>query len=101
MTELHVGDRVVVMPFTPDSEPGQVVDEIFDGANQEIPEGYVAVATERGWVLGVDPRLVRKVPDGADRMGNLVAREGNDRCSCGSPYWEFDTCIDCRALKVS
>lgn len=30
-----------------------------------------------------------------DVHGNLVAREGCDRCSCGCKYWEKDHCIDC------
>lgn len=30
-----------------------------------------------------------------DKHGNKVAREGCDRCYCGSKYWEDDHCIDC------
>jgi hypothetical protein len=28
-------------------------------------------------------------------LGNKIAREGCDRCSCGCKYWENDRCIDC------
>jgi len=31
----------------------------------------------------------------ADRHGNLIAREGQDRCGCGAKYWEQDKCVDC------
>lgn len=30
-----------------------------------------------------------------DRHGNVIAREGVDRCGCGSKYWEQDRCVDC------
>ena len=30
-----------------------------------------------------------------DRLGNLIAREGRDRCGCGAKYWEHDRCVDC------
>ena len=30
-----------------------------------------------------------------DKHGNVVAREGCDRCTCGCKYWEHDRCIDC------
>lgn len=30
-----------------------------------------------------------------DNLGNIQAREGLDRCSCGCKYWEHDRCIDC------
>jgi hypothetical protein len=33
----------------------------------------------------------------ADQHGNRIAREGCDRCACGSKYWENDRCVDCRA----
>lgn len=32
-----------------------------------------------------------------DRRGNKIAREGVDRCACGSKYWMDDRCIDCDA----
>jgi hypothetical protein len=31
----------------------------------------------------------------ADKHGNLIAREGQDRCGCGVKYWENDHCTDC------
>jgi len=31
----------------------------------------------------------------ADKHGNLLAREGQDRCGCGAKYWEHDVCVDC------
>jgi hypothetical protein len=31
----------------------------------------------------------------ADKHGNLIAREGQDRCGCGCKYWEHDVCTDC------
>jgi hypothetical protein len=31
----------------------------------------------------------------ADTHGNLIAREGADRCGCGAKYWEQDKCVDC------
>lgn len=31
----------------------------------------------------------------ADRLGNVKAREGCDRCYCGCKYWENDRCVDC------
>ena len=30
-----------------------------------------------------------------DAHGNVVAREGADRCFCGCKYWEKDRCVDC------
>jgi len=30
-----------------------------------------------------------------DKYGNVLKREGCDRCSCGSKYYEDDVCIDC------
>lgn len=30
-----------------------------------------------------------------DKHGNVVAREGCDRCWCGCKYWERDHCVDC------
>jgi hypothetical protein len=30
-----------------------------------------------------------------DRLGNLIAQEGCDRCFCGCKYWEHDRCVDC------
>lgn len=30
-----------------------------------------------------------------DRLGNVLAREGCDRCVCGCKYWEKDRCVDC------
>lgn len=39
--------------------------------------------------------LVLKSLDQADRHGNVVAKEGCDRCWCGSKYWEHDRCVDC------
>jgi ribosomal protein L37E len=30
-----------------------------------------------------------------DSHGNREAREGCDRCYCGSKYWEHDKCVDC------
>ena len=30
-----------------------------------------------------------------DSHGNLIAREGQDRCGCGSKYWEHDVCHSC------
>ena len=34
----------------------------------------------------------------ADAHGNVIAREGLDRCPiCGSKYWENDRCVDCDA----
>ena len=30
-----------------------------------------------------------------DGHGNTVAREGCDRCDCGSKYWERDHCVSC------
>jgi hypothetical protein len=37
------------------------------------------------------------IPTGprADKHGNLIAREGADRCGCGAKYWEDDKCVDC------
>ena len=29
--------------------------------------------------------------------GNLLAREGVDRCGCGAKYWEHDRCVSCDA----
>lgn len=31
-----------------------------------------------------------------DQHGNRLAREGVDRCWCGSKYWEKDRCVDCK-----
>jgi len=31
----------------------------------------------------------------ADKHGNAIAKEGCDRCTCGSKYWEYDRCVDC------
>lgn len=42
---------------------------------------------------GTAPRL-------PDQHGNRVAREGCDRCACGSKYWENDRCIDCGAAAA-
>lgn len=97
MTELHVGDRVVVMPFTPDSDPGEVVASGADATDVH----KTAVRVSDGRVVTLLTELLRKVPDGADRMGNLTAKDGQDHCPCGSPYWEFDTCIDCRVVFSS
>ena len=33
----------------------------------------------------------------ADEHGNVIAREGIDRCECGSKYWENDKCHSCGA----
>lgn len=35
--------------------------------------------------------------------GNVDARDGLDRCACGSKYWAHDCCIDCgtHVSKVS
>lgn len=30
-----------------------------------------------------------------DQHGNVLAREGCDRCPCGAKYWENDTCVSC------
>lgn len=30
-----------------------------------------------------------------DRLGNVIAQEGCDRCVCGCKYWENDICVDC------
>lgn len=30
-----------------------------------------------------------------DVHGNVIAREGCDRCFCGCKYWENDRCVDC------
>lgn len=30
-----------------------------------------------------------------DKHGNVIAKEGCDRCYCGCKYWENDKCIDC------
>jgi hypothetical protein len=37
----------------------------------------------------------------ADAHGNLIAREGCDRSTCGCKYWEGDHCIDCGEYVVS
>jgi hypothetical protein len=37
------------------------------------------------------------LPAASDVHGNLVAREGVDRCTCGNKYWEQDRCVDCGA----
>ena len=33
--------------------------------------------------------------EGLHRDSNEVARNGVDRCWCGSKYWERDRCVDC------
>jgi hypothetical protein len=35
-----------------------------------------------------------------EKSENTRAREGVDRCSCGSKYWEGDRCVDCGAELV-
>lgn len=30
-----------------------------------------------------------------DKHGNVIAKEGVDRCFCGCKYWENDKCVDC------
>ena len=60
----------------------------------------------RAFILGVN--MVAEVTNGwadawievksvGDKHGNLVAKEGCDRCPCGSKYWENDRCVDCGA----
>lgn len=48
-------------------------------------------------VLAFDLDEERFGPQGADLepQPNMIAREGVDRCACGSKYWEDDRCIDC------
>src|SRR5258708_6948257 len=36
-----------------------------------------------------------RFPGRSPKLGNIEAREGCDRCSCGCKYWENDRCIDC------
>ena len=36
----------------------------------------------------------------ADKHGNVIAREGCDKCRCGSKYWEQDRCVDCGASPL-
>lgn len=36
-----------------------------------------------------------------DPHGNTIAREGVDRCWCGSKYWLDDRCIDCDTAVTS
>jgi hypothetical protein len=31
----------------------------------------------------------------SDQHGNVLAREGCDRCPCGAKYWENDVCVSC------
>lgn len=49
--------------------------------------------TRRCLGCGEDSRLC---DCSVDMHGNAVAREGCDRCSCGSKYWENDQCVDCQ-----
>ena len=45
-------------------------------------------------VLSLQPWAVKYERPG-DKLGNVEAQEGCDRCSCGCKYWENDRCIDC------
>lgn len=41
-------------------------------------------------------KLAKPVPD---EHGNVVRKEGADRCACGCKYWENDRCIDCGSTE--
>lgn len=39
--------------------------------------------------------LAITIGPGEDDNGNVTARDGIDKCSCGVKYWENDHCVDC------
>lgn len=49
----------------------------------------------------MSPSLPRDESAEPKRLGNREAREGCDRCPCGSKYWEADRCIDCGTTIAS
>jgi hypothetical protein len=55
------------------------------------PDQCGACGSARVGVLEEAP----KPRSGSDSLGNLVARSGYDRCTCGCKYFEHDCCIDC------
>lgn len=53
-------------------------------------EAYAAAGIEYPWA-----EQPNEIDFEADALGNTIAREGLDRCVCGSKYWENNICIDC------
>lgn len=70
----------------------------FNNASETTRNGSLLEATffnKDGVMITLSYRHA-EVTSPVRNHGNRFAKEGLDRCVCGSKYWEDDRCVDCK-----
>ena len=77
-------------------EWAQAFDLVVHEEDHDLPITVDSDTISQAWPTPAPPfgsQPAMRAP--AAHLGNVEAREGQDRCACGCKYWEHDRCIDC------